>query len=438
MSGSSTDEQGQLHDLIGVGFGPSNLALAIALHERKAHSGHAPAALFLERQPEFGWHRGMLIDDATMQVSFLKDLVTLRNPKSEFSFLSYLHDRDRLIDFINHKTLFPLRAEFHDYLEWAAAQVPELVAYNRYVIAVRPVYDGDLIWAFDVTSRQGAGNTVTDRTRNLVLGVGLVPRLPEGVVASDRIWHNHNLLRHVGRLGEKMPARFVVVGAGQSAAEVTAHLHDRFPDSEVCAVFSRFGYSPADDSPFANRVFDPDAVDEFYSAPEDVKQMILDYHGNTNYSVVDLELIDDLYKRMYRERVSGEERLRCFNVSRITDLAESEVDVTVTVESLSTGQKTVLAADVVVYCTGYSAADPADMLGDIVAHLRRDRFGRLRVNRDYRVVSSCELRAGVYLQGGTEHSHGLTSSLLSNTAVRAGDILASIERGRHPSAVGSG
>jgi L-ornithine N5-oxygenase len=63
----------------------------------------------------------MLLDDATMQVSFLKDLVTLRNPTSEFSFLCYLHSKGRLIDFINHKNLFPLRVEFHDYFAWAAA-----------------------------------------------------------------------------------------------------------------------------------------------------------------------------------------------------------------------------------------------------------------------------------------------------------------------------
>lgn len=37
----------------------------------------------------------MLIDDATMQVSFLKDLVTLRNPASEFSFLCYLQSKGR-------------------------------------------------------------------------------------------------------------------------------------------------------------------------------------------------------------------------------------------------------------------------------------------------------------------------------------------------------
>src|SRR5689334_21498442 len=99
---SPIDPQGAVpvYDLVGVGFGPSNLALAIAVEEHNGRAGQDPVtAVFLERQPSFGWHRGMLLEDATMQVSFLKDLVTLRNPTSEYSFLCYLKDRDRLIDF---------------------------------------------------------------------------------------------------------------------------------------------------------------------------------------------------------------------------------------------------------------------------------------------------------------------------------------------------
>ncbi|MDN5936806.1 MAG: lysine N(6)-hydroxylase/L-ornithine N(5)-oxygenase family protein, partial [Nitrosospira sp.] len=42
-------------DLIGIGFGPSNIALAIALEERKtARSGIE--AFFIEKQPGFAWH----------------------------------------------------------------------------------------------------------------------------------------------------------------------------------------------------------------------------------------------------------------------------------------------------------------------------------------------------------------------------------------------
>ncbi|NEE40927.1 lysine N(6)-hydroxylase/L-ornithine N(5)-oxygenase family protein, partial [Streptomyces sp. SID7982] len=95
--------------------------------------------------------------------------------------------------------------------------------------------------------------------RNLVIGTGLRPLMPDAVERGDRVWHNSDLLRKVDGLEGDSPSRFVVVGAGQSAAENVAYLHRRFPDAEVCAVFSRYGYSPADDSSFANRIFDPDA-----------------------------------------------------------------------------------------------------------------------------------------------------------------------------------
>ena len=38
--------------------------------------------------------------------------------------------------------------------------------------------------------------------------------------------------------------------------------------------------------------------------------MILDYHANTNYSVVDADLIEELYRREYQEKVLGTPRLR--------------------------------------------------------------------------------------------------------------------------------
>ncbi|MFE9396526.1 lysine N(6)-hydroxylase/L-ornithine N(5)-oxygenase family protein [Streptomyces flavidovirens] len=427
MSQALPDDATPIHDLIGIGFGPSNVAMAIALSEHNASVGRQEAvtAHFFEQQPDFGWHRGMLIDDATMQVSFLKDLVTLRNPASEFSFLCYLQSRGRLIDFVNHKNLFPLRVEFHDYFEWAAAKVDDMVSYGHEVVDVRPVVHDEVVEYVDVTARSGA-ELVVHRARNLVIGTGLRPYMPEGVDRTDRIWHTSDLLARVKGLEGTRPSRFIVVGAGQSAAENVAFLHRRFPTAEVCAVFSRYGYSPADDSGFANRIFDPAAVDEYFTAPDEIKRKLMDYHGNTNYSVVDIDLIDDLYRQEYQEKVLGTERLRFLNVSRLTDVVETSGKVRTTVESLVTGERTPLDADVVVYATGYRSADGLGLLGEVEGFCHRDDQGRPRVERDYRVAADPALRCGIYLQGGTEHTHGITSSLLSNTAIRVGEILESI------------
>src|SRR5262245_13350481 len=91
----------EIYHVVGIGFGPSNLSLAIVLEEYGA-SGleNEISSLFFERQSSFGWHRNMLLPLTTMQVSFLKDLVTLRNPTSSFSFIAYLHASGRLLQFV--------------------------------------------------------------------------------------------------------------------------------------------------------------------------------------------------------------------------------------------------------------------------------------------------------------------------------------------------
>lgn len=424
-----------LFDLIGVGFGPSNLAMAIALHEHNARVSPDEAVIghFLERQPAFGWHRGMLLEDATMQVSFLKDLVTLRNPASEFSFLCYLRDKGRLVDFINHKSLFPLRVEFHDYFAWAARQVDYQVDYSSEAKLVRPVRDerGDIV-SLEVTVGEESAERVY-RTRNLVLGTGLRPKLPDGVTESEQVWHSSSLLHRVSALDEGVK-RFVVVGAGQSAAEVVAFLHGKFPQAEVHAVFSRYGYSPADDSSFANRIFDPSAVDDFYHAPEPFKRKLMEYHGSTNYSVVDLDLIEDLYHREYQEKVLGIRRLHLHNASRLTGAEVTGGKVRAEVESMIAGTCQTLDADIIVYATGYDQPDGLALLGDrdceLSALCLRDAQGRPQLDRDYRVRTMPQLRCGIYLQGGTEHSHGITSSLLSATAIRVCEILESLLKHR--------
>ena len=57
-------------DLVCVGFGPASLAIAVALYDLSISA----KVLFLERQPHFAWHAGMLLPGARMQISFLKDV----------------------------------------------------------------------------------------------------------------------------------------------------------------------------------------------------------------------------------------------------------------------------------------------------------------------------------------------------------------------------
>ena len=431
MTSRGLSENGGSHrcDVLGIGFGPSNLAFAIALdeHNTQLSSDQALVGRYLERQPRFGWHRGMLIDGPLMQVPFLKDLATLRNPASRFSFVTYLESKGRLNDFINHKCWFPSRVEFNDYLEWAASAFDRVVDYGSDVIAIRPIWEEGVVTCFEaVVERGGADRSIGGyRARNLVVALGLEPCLPDGTVSSERIWHNCELVHRVSQRPGDAPRRIVVIGAGQSAAETTEYLYRSFPAAEVCALSSHYGYRPIDDSPYVNRIFDPEAVDVFYGSPEHVKSALLAQHGNTSYSVVDIGLIHSLYDRAYQESVVGVPRLRMLDLSRVLEARESVDVVSLRVECLATGEISNLDADVLVYATGYRSVDPSALLGELHDYCEY-REGQLAVGRNYRVATAPEIQAGIYLQGPTESTHGISSSLLSNIAVRAGEIVDAI------------
>jgi L-ornithine N5-monooxygenase len=417
-------------DFVGVGFGPSNLGLAIAVQEHNDDPAVTPkvTAEFVEAKPEFGWHTGMLIPGATMQISFLKDLVTQRNPQSLFTFLNYLTARGRLTEFINYKTFFPTRLEYHDYLSWAAERVNATVRYGARVTAIRHI-DG----VFDVEATgAGAGRL---RAHNVVIAGGLSPQLPSGVTPSARQIHNHAFLHDLAKLPARRRDRFVVVGAGQSAAEVAAYLHDMSPSVEVHGVFAKYGYSPADDSPFANRVFDPNAVDDFYSAAPVVRRQLMNYHRSTNYSAVDLPLIEELYAREYAERVAGNRRLFLRGASSVHKTEEYDDGVRVHIRHHPTGAVDEIECDAVIYATGFLPAPLQGILGDLYQDLVLED-GQPVVSRDYRLATSLPTAGNLFIQGNTEHTHGLTSSLLSNIAVRSAEILQSITA-NVPSPVGS-
>lgn len=418
-------------DLIGVGAGPSNLALAAAVDERNSDAkwrGERPLSMTVfERRPRFGWHPDMLLDGTTMQISFLKDLVTLRNPQSPFSFLAYLKDRGRIVDFVNHQTFFPTRVEFTDYLEWVAQRVDSQIVYGTEVVALERLSDeadgadgGDGA-RFTVRVNGPDGESVV-RARSVVVASGLRQRLPDWATRGPRLFHNHELLTRLRALpAQTEPERFLVVGGGQSAAEVARHLHTTFPSAVVDCAFNSYGFQPADDSPYANRVFDPDAVDDFYNAPAEIRAELMVRHSTTNYACVDLELINELYAIEYQEKVVGRRRLHMHPATRIVDARPGPDDVAVTMRSRLNGRDESHRYTAVVCATGFESAGAGDLL---------ERWGvdttESTVDRQYRQVIGGHTVDGLYVQGATESTHGLASTLLSNVAVRAGEILESV------------
>ena len=117
----------------GVGVGPANLSLACQLDEENV------AARFVDMKSEFNWHEGMQIEGTTLQVSIFKDLVTLTNPSSPYTFLSYLHNLGRIYHFLNAQFDSISRQEFSMYLAWVSQQL-DTVRFGETVGAV--TFDG--------------------------------------------------------------------------------------------------------------------------------------------------------------------------------------------------------------------------------------------------------------------------------------------------------
>lgn len=256
----------ELHDLICVGFGPASLAIAVALHDLLSAISmdgglskttcKPPKVAFLERQSRFAWHAGMLLPGATMQISFIKDLATLRNPKSEFTFLNYLHHRRRLVHFSNLGTFLPLRLEYEDYMRWCASWFNDVVSYDQEVLHVTPEIPSNgntKIGSFVVRSKnQRTGEISSHRTRHVVIAVGGRPEMPRSLPPDNhRVIHSSCYARMVPMLLKQRdrPFEIAVVGSGQSAAEIFNDLHSSYPNAKTMLLIRGSALRPSDDSP---------------------------------------------------------------------------------------------------------------------------------------------------------------------------------------------
>jgi L-ornithine N5-oxygenase len=197
----------------------------------------------------------MLLPDSKMQISFIKDLATLRDPRSEFTFLNYLHNQRRLVQFANLGTFLPSRLEFEDYMRWCAAKFSDVVRYGQEVIDIIPEkanIEGQKVQSFAVRSRNvRTGSITTRRARHVVIAVGGRPKVPEPFPTDPRVVHSSAYCTSLPNLLDDKLKNYhiAVVGSGQSAAEIFHDLQKRYPNSKTTLVMRDTALRPSDDSP---------------------------------------------------------------------------------------------------------------------------------------------------------------------------------------------
>lgn len=412
------------HDLIGVGFGPSNLALAIALAESRPPRRAALASLYLERQQDYRWHGNTIVEHSRLQVSFLKDLVSLRNPTSPFSFINFMHESGRLQDFINLQTFFPYRYEFDRYLRWAAAHFAEQCAYGENVLRIEPVHGKDrVVREYRVISRDAQGVEQARATRSVVIGSGGSARIPKAFAHlgdDPRVFHYTRYLDGVARLGleqAKTPRRVAVVGAGQSAAEAFIDLHERFPNVSVDIVSRGFALRPSDDSPFVNEVFNPEATDLVYRKSREAREAWINAFKATNYSVIDPDMIGVIYEIFYRQKMTAQDRHELLRACEIQTVTADADGIELQGRDHLNERSFARRYDAVVLATGFERAAHRQLLEPVA-----DMLDDFQVTRDYRLVGDERLAAPLFVVGYAEQSHGLSDTLLSVLSVRAQEI----------------
>lgn len=429
MSGSIVQGK-KIYDVIGIGFGPSNLALAVAIEEQYRDIGLR--ALFLEQKRKFSWHPDMLLPGTEMQISFLKDLVTLRNPSSYYSFLNYLKSVNRLSSFANLRHFYPSRIEFNDYFSWVAKSLDRYVHYGRRVQTILPCGTNPCTLFEIVSEDVVSGNIECFFAKNIVVAPGGTPTIPFPVQSnsnSQRIWHSSAYLNKISAFKSDVnkPYHFAIIGRGQSAAEIICDIHGTFPNAKITSIYRGFGLKPADESEFVNEIFDSKFVDFMHATPSHARNKILTEHYDTNYSVVDADLIQQLYKTYYEEKVTGRHRLNFKNLSVVTEISEKDEKAKIDITSASSSLAESLDVDAVVLATGYTYPNPPKVLDSLRDYLLFDKHtGSALINRHYRASTDSRLKAGVYVQGCNENTHGLSDTLLSVLPIRAEEILSHI------------
>nr|XP_023907977.1 L-ornithine N(5)-monooxygenase-like [Quercus suber]POF16574.1 l-ornithine n(5)-monooxygenase [Quercus suber] len=452
---SDSDE---VHDLVCVGFGPASLAIGVALHDSidasdKTLRTHTPKVRFLERQSSFHWHAGMLLPGATMQITFLKDLATMRNPRSEFTFINYLHQRGRLVQFSNLGTFLPLRIEYEDYMKWCAGWFDEVVDYNHTVESVKVGHTDPSTGAieyFVITSRSGeTGLSTSIKTKNVVVATGGRPNFPECLPNDHpRVIHSSQYATSIDQIfpNGRQPRTVAVIGAGQSAAEVFNNIPDRFPSAKVKLLIRGASLRPSDDSPFVNEIFDPQRVDDVYAQNPTIRAKALALDKATNYAVVRLELLEHIYSTLYSYQIRypskqdwPQQIINHCNVRGVTETTlDGEPSLRLELEDSSAiyhpnhpSNHTIIDADLIVVASGYQRNAHEDILHN-VRHLMPggdDSSKTWTVRRDYGVDLQPGLvnrDVGIWLQGCNEATHGLSDSLLSILATRGGEMVQSI------------
>ncbi|GAA3486912.1 lysine N(6)-hydroxylase/L-ornithine N(5)-oxygenase family protein [Streptomyces cremeus] len=418
----SSDDRNLPYDLVGVGIGPFNLSLAAL-----ADSVPGFRTLFLDARPAFSWHPGLLMEGTTLQVPFLADLVTMADPTSPWSYLNYLRAHERMFKFFFSERFHIPRREYDHYCRWVAERLPSC----RFDARVTSLEWDEGADAFAVVHRSAAGAETRVLARQVVLGVGTAPVVPEPLrplLAGDRtgrVLHSADYRTHRARLAAAEDV--TVIGSGQSGAEVALDLL-RHQDGEGrggphVRWFARTtAFAPMEYSKIGLEHFTPDYIRYFRALPEVTRERLVREQWQL-YKGVSEETLGEIYDELYERTIGGGEPRATLQPGVELVAARAEGDgYLLTCRTQQQDTLFEVRTCAVVSATGYTASRPQflEPMGDLVDW---DDRGRYRIDGEYRVALDPRVRGTLYVQNAEMHTHGVGAPDLTLGAWRAATIL---------------
>ncbi|KQB97942.1 hypothetical protein AL073_03220 [Loktanella sp. 1ANDIMAR09] len=391
-------------DLLGVGIGPFNLSVAAL-----ASSIPNLQTAFFDRKPQFSWHAGLGFRDSVMQTSYLKDMVTPVNPTSSLSFLNFLVTHGRFNDFLAGRFGAVSRIEFTEYMRWVTQNLPSCHFDNG---VTRIDHDGQ---QFVVETARGQQM----RSAAITIGTGQAPRIPKDAPLGRNCFHGSEYLHHRDHLKGK---RIVVVGGGQTGAEIVLDLMDGTSNpTDLVWLSRRSAFWHLQEGSLVDQIFTPAYRDHYRNlSPTDQVTTVAEQKFSSDGLTP--ETADAIYKALYRFKHLNQTAPVSLRPGReVVEVMPTTGGYRVSARSdLDVVEETF--ADVVILATGFRPHIP-DCLAPLQDRLEVEPNGSLVLDENYRVIWDGPETTPIYALNHGRASHGIVDPQLSLAAWRAGKIL---------------
>lgn len=400
-----------IYDFVGIGIGPFNLGLACLSEPVEGLNG-----VFLDQNPGFDWHTGMMLESAHLQTPFMADLVTLADPTSRYSLLNYMKQKGKLYSFYIREDFFLMRKEYNQYCQWACSQLSNL----RWNTRVEYVSYDDSQQCYRIRSVDSqSGEPEEWLARHLVLGTGPAAWMPEcSRPYRERFTHSSEYLVNKAALQKK--SSITVLGSGQSAAEI---YYDLLTDIDSHGyqlnwVTRAPRFYPLEYTKLTLEMTSPEWIDYFHDLPPEKRDALNARHKNL-YKGINSSLINDIYDLMYVKQLDGELNVNLFTHSELKDMrwlpgGEFELSLHQQEQDRPFTRRT----EGLVMATGYHYRPPMFIEG-ISSRLRWDEKGRYDVQRNYSIDHNNQ----VFVQNAELHTHGFVTPDLGMACYRNSVLL---------------